>query len=101
VAAEIAIVDVEALDPGEMLAGLRVQVRPLGAVQESEICPLNPPDAVALIMRLVEPPGTTIALMGERLNEKSPVTTGAMLAKKAVELPPGGKLGWLSPPAVR
>jgi hypothetical protein len=96
-------VDVEALEPGVMVVGLSVQVRPLGAVQVSEICPVNPPTAVALIMTLVELPGATVALMDEALNEKSAptVAAGARLAKKAVVLPPGGKFGWLSPPAVR
>ena len=37
VAAEMVKVEDDALDPGEMVVGLRPHVRPAGAVQESEI----------------------------------------------------------------
>ena len=61
----------DALAPGEIVEGLKAQVRPAAAEQLSEICPLNPPTALALIMRLAEPPGVTVALWAERLREKS------------------------------
>lgn len=92
------------LDPGEIVEGLREQVKPAGAAQESAIAPLNPPTALALTVRLAEPPGGTVALCAERLREKSGLLTaaaGTRLANTLVVVPPVGKLGWLLPPAVR
>ena len=97
-------VDDDPLDPEEIVVGLKAQVRPAGAAQESVICPLNPPTALAPIIRLAEPPGMTVTLGAERLREKPGLPTaaaGTRLAKTLVVLPPGGKLGWLPPPAVR
>jgi hypothetical protein len=97
-------VDDDVLDPGEIVVGLKTQVRPAGGVQESVICPLNPPAALALIIRFADPPGATVALWAERLRVKSGLPTaaaGIRLANKLVPLPPVGKLGWLPPPAVR
>ena len=97
-------VDDDALDPGEMVVGLKAQVRPAGAVQESEIWLLNPPTALALTIKLAEPPAATLALLAERFKEKFGLPTavaGTRLAKTLVVLPPAGKLGWLPPPAVR
>src|SRR5437660_7497785 len=94
----------EALDPGEIVEGLREQVKPVGAEQASAIRLLNPPTALALIIRVVEPPAITVALEAERFSEKfGPLTAaaGTRLANTAVVLPPEGKLGWLEPPAVR
>ncbi len=50
----------EALDPGEIVEGLKEQVKPVGAEQVSEIWLLNPPTALALIISVVEPPVTTV-----------------------------------------
>ena len=97
-------VEDDVLEPGEIVAGLKAQLRPAGAEQESEIRPLNPPTALALIMRLVEPPCATVAVFAERFSEKFGLPTaaaGTRLAKIPVVLPPTGKLGWLLPPAVR
>ena len=94
----------DALDPGEIVEGLKAQVRPADAEQLSEICPLNPPTALALIVRLAEPPAGTVAFGAERFREKSGAPTpaaGTRLANTLVVLPPAGKLGWLPPPAVR
>jgi hypothetical protein len=44
-------VEDDALEPGEIVVGLKAQLRPLGAVQESGIGLLNPPAALALIIR--------------------------------------------------
>jgi len=96
-------VEDEELDPGEIVEGLREQVKPAGAEQERAIWPLNPPTALAPIIRLADPPGATVRLWAERLREKSGLPTaaaGRMLANTPVALPPGGKLGWLLPPAV-
>src|SRR5271154_65072 len=92
-----------ALDPGEMVEGLKAQLRPAGAVQESVISPVNPPTALALIMRSAIPPIATVAFWAERLRVKlAPVAVaGTRLAKTEVALPPVGKLGWALPPAVR
>lgn len=92
------------LETGEIAVGLRVQVNPAGEEQVSEIWPLSPPTALALIIKLVEFPGATVVLWAERIREKSGLPTvaaGRTLANTAVVLPPGGKLGWLLPPAVR
>jgi hypothetical protein len=89
-------VEVDALDPGEIVDGFRAQVKPAGAEQESEICPLNPPTALALTVTLAEPPGATVALGADRLKEKSGLPTaaaGTRLANTLVALPPAGKLG--------
>lgn len=97
-------VDDDVFEPGEIVVGLKAQLRPAGAEQERVISPLNPPSALALIIRLVEPPGATDALWAERLREKSGLPTaaaGTTLANTAVVVPPAGKLGWLLPPAVR
>jgi hypothetical protein len=51
-----------ALVPGEIVEGLKAQVKPDVAAQESSIWPLNPPTALASIFRLVEPLGATVAL---------------------------------------
>jgi hypothetical protein len=86
-------VEDEALDPGEIVERLREQVKPAGAEQPSEILLLNPPTALALIVRVVEPPAMTVALGAERFSEKSrPATTaaGTTLANTAVVLPPEG-----------
>ena len=102
--AEMVKVEDDVLDPGEIRVGLRAQVRPLGAAQESEIWPLNPPTALALSVTLAEPPGATVALCADKLREKLGVptaATGTTLAKTLVLLPPAGKLGWFPPPAVR
>jgi hypothetical protein len=51
---------------------------------------LNPPTAAALIVRLAEPPGATVALWAERLREKFAVPTaaaGTRLANTLVALP--------------
>ena len=101
--AEIVNVADEALDPGEMVDGLKAQLNPAGAVQESEICPLNPPAELALTIRFVEPPCVTVALADDRFNEKfgpPAAAAGTRAANTAVVLPPEGKLGWLLPPAV-
>jgi hypothetical protein len=93
-----------ALDPGVIVVGLKVQVRPEIEEQLSEIGLLNPPTPAALIMRLAEPPGVTATLWAERLKEKFGLPTaaeGTRLANTLVVLPPVGKLGWLLPPAVR
>src|SRR5437868_11392303 len=103
-AAEMVKVEDDALDPGEIVVGLKTQDRPAGAVQESAIGPLNPPTTLAPIIRLADPPGATVTLWAERLREKpGPATAaaGTRLAKTLVVLPPLGKLGWLPPPAVR
>src|SRR3984893_19261581 len=97
-------VEDDALDPGEIVAGLKTQVTPAGAAQESVIWPLNPPTALAPIIRFAEPPGMTVTLGAERLKEKPGLPTaaaGTRLANTLVVLPPAGKLGWLPPPAVR
>ena len=52
----------DVLDPGEIVVGLNAQVRPAGGAQESVIWPLNPPAALALIIRLAELPGATESL---------------------------------------
>ena len=70
----------EALAPGEIVVGLKAQVRPAGAEQLREICPLNPPTDAALILRLAEPPCVTVALCAERLSEKSGAPTAAAIA---------------------
>jgi hypothetical protein len=98
------IVDEEDAEPGEMLDGLKVHVRPEGALQERETCPLKPPNALAPIMRFVDPPAETVAVIAERFRVKSgpaAAAAGATLANTLVELPPVGKLGWLPPPAVK
>ena len=95
-AADTVNVEDDALDPGEIVEGLRVQVKPLGAEQVREIWLLNPPTAAALTFKVVEPPAVTVALGAERLNEKlGPVTAaaGIRLANTLVVLPPVGKLG--------
>jgi hypothetical protein len=65
---------------------------------------LNPPTALALIIRVVELPAITVALEAEIFREKfGPLTAAAGItpAKTAVALPPAGKLGWPAlPPAV-
>jgi len=97
-------VEEDVLEPGEIVVGLKAQLKPAGAEQESAIWPLNPPTALALIIRLAEPPDATVTLWAERLREKPGLPTaaaGTTLANTAVVLPPGGKLGWLLPPAVR
>src|ERR1700687_4151161 len=97
-------VDDDPLDPEEIVVGLKAQGRPAGAAQESATWPLNPPTALALIIRLAEPPGVMVTLWAERLREKSGLPTapaGTRLANTLVVLPPAGKLGWLLPPAVR
>src|SRR5271163_4329900 len=97
-------VEDDALDPGEMVVGLKAQVRPAGAAHDSVISPVNPPTALALIMRLAEPPCPTVAFWAERLREKFGLPTaaaGTRLANTLVVVPPAGKLGWLLPPAVR
>ena len=84
------------VDPGEMVRGFNEQVRPEGAEQVSEICPLNPPTALALIITLLEPPGDTVALWAARFKEKfgpDAAAAGTTLAKTLVVLPPAGKLG--------
>ena len=48
--------------PAEIVEGLKAQVRPDAVEQLSEIWPLNPPTALALIMRFAEPPGATVVL---------------------------------------
>src|SRR5579872_53144 len=96
-------VDDAALDPGEIVVGLNAQVTPAGAVQVSEISPLNPPTALALTIKVAEPPAATVALWAERFSEKlglPAAVAGTRLANTAVVLPPEGKLGWLPPPAV-
>ena len=96
-------VEVDALDPGEIVDGLREQVKPPGAEQVSEICPLKPPTAPAVIVSFDVPPRVTVSLGAERVSEKSaPVAAaaGVMAANTAVVLPPFAKLGWLLPPAV-
>jgi len=102
--AEMVKVEDDSLDPGEIVVGLKAQVRPAGAAQESVIWPVNPPAALALTMRSAEPPCATVAFWAERVKEKFAPTAaaGARLAKTAVELPPvAGKLGWPAlPPAV-
>ena len=93
-----------ALEPGEIVEGLKAQVRPAAAEQLSEICPLNPPTALALTITLAEPPGVTVALCAERFREKfgpPAAAAGTRLANTLVVLPPVGKLGWFPPPAVR
>lgn len=102
--AETVKVEDDALDPGEIVEGLKAQVRPAAAEQLSEIWPLNPPTALAMTVRLAEPPGATVALWAERFREKFGAPTaaaGTRLANTLVVLPPAGKLGWLPPPAVR
>lgn len=102
--AEMVRVDAAVLDPGEMADGLKVQLKPAGAEQEREICPLNPPAALALTIRFAEPPCATVRLWEERFSEKFGLPTaaaGTRLAKTLVVLPPAGKFGWLPPPAVR
>ena len=97
-------VEDDALEPGEIVEGLKAQVRPAAAEQLSEICPLNPPTALALTIILAEPPGEIVAPCAERFKEKFGVPTaaaGTRLANTLVVLPPAGKLGWLPPPAVR
>src|ERR1700687_1590108 len=97
-------VDDDPLEPGEIVVGLKAQVRPAGAAQVRAIWPLNPATALALIMRLAEPPGATGTFCVERLSEKSGLPTavaGTRLAKTVVVLPPAGKFGWLPPPVVR
>jgi len=97
-------VEDDALDPGEIVVGLKAQLTPAGAAQESMIWPLNPPTALAPIIRLAEPPGMTVTLWAERFREKpGPLTAaaGTRLENTLVVLPPAGKLGWLPPPAVR
>ena len=92
------------LDPGEIVEGLKAQVRPAPEEQLSEIGLSNPPTAAALIMRLAEPPGAMVTLWAERFREKIWLLTaaaGTRLANTLVVLPPDGKLGWLLPPAVR
>lgn len=92
------------LDPGVIVVGLKVQVRPETEEQLKEIGLLNPPTPAALIMRLAEPPGVTDTLCAERLREKfwpETAAAGTKLANTLVVLPPLGKLGWLLPPAVR
>src|SRR5580704_1599889 len=102
--AEMIRVEDDSLDPGEIVAGLKAQLRPAGAAQESVISPVNPPTALALTMRSAELPIATVAFWAERLKVKlAPVAAaGARLAKTAVALPPlAGKLGWPAlPPAV-
>lgn len=97
-------VEEDVLEPGEMVVGLKAQLRPAGAEQVTEIWPLNSPTALALIIKLVEPPGATATLWAERLREKFGLPTaaaGRTLANTAVVLLPAGKFGWLLPPAVR
>src|SRR3984957_18735507 len=88
-----------------MTEGLRAHVTPAGAVHDSVICPLKPPTAAALIIRVVEPPMGTVALCADVLSEKSAApaaAAGAMAANTAVALPPvAGKFGCPAlPPAV-
>ena len=57
---------------------------------------MNPPAALALIIRFAEPPRATVRLWAERLREKSGLPTAAVgtrLANTLVVLPPAGKLG--------
>ena len=93
-----------ALDPGVIVVGLNVQVKPEIEEQLREIGLSNPPTAAALIMTLAEAPGATVTLWVERLREKFWLVTaddGTTLANTLVVVPPAGKLGWLLPPAVR
>src|ERR1700691_792869 len=90
-----------ALYPGEIGVGLKAQVTAAGAAQESVIWPWNPPAALALIIRLAELPGATVALCAERFREKfglPTATAGTRLANTAVVLPPAEKLGWVPLP---
>lgn len=50
------------LDPGEIAAGLKAHVIPVTVEQDRLISPLNPPTALALIVRVVDPPDVTVAL---------------------------------------
>src|SRR5271166_786646 len=89
-------VDDAALDPGEIVLGAKVQVRPEAGAQESEICPLKPPTAADPIFTVPLPPAVTVTLWAERLREKSaPVTevAGTRDANKP--------LVWFAPPAVK
>ena len=82
--------------PAEIVAGLKEQVRPAGAVQVSAISLLNPPTAAALTVTFAEPPDATVVLEAERLREKPGAVTeaaGTRLANTLVALPPAGKLG--------
>ena len=102
--AEMVRVEDEPL-PGSIVEGLKVHVKPAGAVQVRVIGLSNPPAPAALTVTLAEPPGLTVALWAERLREKPGAPTaaaGTRLANTAVALPPAGKLGWPAlPPAVK
>src|ERR1700728_3129673 len=98
-------VEEAAVDPGEIVEGLRAQVRPEGAEQVSVISPLNPPTAAALTMTSADAPGATVVLAAERFKENPGLpaaAAGVRLANTAVALPPAAeKLGWPAlPPAV-
>jgi hypothetical protein len=55
-------VEDDSLDPGVIVVGLSVQVRPEGAVQESVIGSLNPPTELALIVKFAEPAAGRLTL---------------------------------------
>jgi hypothetical protein len=48
--------------PGEIVEGLKAQVKPAGAAQVRVIGLSNPSTAAALTVTLAEPPGLTVAL---------------------------------------
>ena len=68
-------VEDEAL-PGEIVEGLKAQVKPAGAAQVRVIGLSNPPTAAALTVTLADPPGLTVALWAERLRVKLAVGRG-------------------------
>ena len=84
------------LDPGVIVVGVNEQVTPAGAVQLSEIAPLNSPLPVALTDISVDCPWARLRLCDERINVKSPVVTA--LAGISVANKPLLRVG---PPAVR
>ena len=85
--ADVASINVELamLDPGVIVVGEKEQVTPAGAVQLSEIAPLNPPLPLALTDISVDCPWARLRLCDETINVKSPVVTalaGIIVANK-------------------
>jgi len=85
----------EALPPGLMVLGLKLQVNPAAGAQESVIWLLKPPTPADPMFSVVDPPALTVTSGAERFREKSVPAAEAGMSE------PNSPLVWLEPPAVK
>ena len=85
---EVATVRVEVAEPPagrDTTAGFRVEVSPVGEVENREMLPVKPPVLVRVIVEVTEDPATVVMLLGLAVIVKSGATPVVMVKATLTE----------------